>query len=97
MFLGTRPRPAGLCQNTSKISPEKYSCFLKEKLFCGSNLEKLNPNDSKHKEQQDCDQHDVTDCLDRDNDALDNVLQSLGPIDSSVKLFYIRKISSIIY
>ena len=84
MFLGTRPRPVGLCQNTSKIFPERYNFFLKS-TFLKLNLEKLNAYYSEHEEQEDCDQHDVTDCLDRDNDALDNVLQSLGPINSSVK------------
>ena len=62
---------------------ELYNFFLKLKL----NLEKLIAYYSEHEEQEDCDQHDVPDCLDRDNDALDNVLQSLGPINSSVKQF----------
>ena len=75
----------GSVRTHPKFSLKGIIVFFKSQFSLKLNLEKLDAYDSEHEEQKDCDQHDVTDCLDRDNDALDNVLQSLGPIDSSVK------------
>ena len=46
-------------------------------------LEQLNPDDSKHEDEQDGDGHDVADTLDGDDHALNHLLQSRSSVDGS--------------
>ncbi len=43
----------------------------------------LHPDDGEHELEQQRDQHDVADGLDRHDDALHHVLETLGPVDGS--------------
>ena len=46
-------------------------------------FEKLNPDDPKHKDEEDSDGHDVADTLDGDDHALNHLLQSWSSVDGS--------------
>ena len=46
-------------------------------------LEQLNPDDSKHEDEQDGDGHDVADTLDGDDHALNHLFQSRSSVDGS--------------
>ena len=55
-------------------------------------LEQLNPDDGEHEEQEDSDQHNVSDGFHCHDDALDHMLQSFGSINSSRELILLANI-----
>ena len=55
-------------------------------------LEKLDPYDGEHEEQEDSDQHNVSDGFHCHDDALDHMLQSFGSINSSRELILLANI-----
>ena len=57
-----------------------------------THLKKLNPDDGEHEEQEDSDQHNVSDGFHCHDDALDHMLQSFGSINSSRELILLANI-----